>query len=165
MGVAHEFRLWQPYYENASGLEDYSESRIILRKFGREKRDKSDRRDSESMVNQPQATSSATPVLNTEDQVASAFSTVNLIDSLQKQYLKIKENAETYPYVWASYIVVYGGFGLWTAYRWKKLRKTEDRVKNLQEKLRKLVETEESAISTSTKVVEKGSTSSETPSK
>ncbi|KAL1324486.1 hypothetical protein HN51_034677 [Arachis hypogaea] len=117
------------------------------------------------MVNQPQATSSATPVQNTEDQVASASSTVNLIDSLQKQYLKIKENAETYPYVWASYIVVYGGFGLWTAYRWKKLRKTEDRVKNLQEKLRKLVETEEYAISTSTKVVEKGSTSSETPSK
>ncbi|KAL1324490.1 hypothetical protein HN51_034685 [Arachis hypogaea] len=117
------------------------------------------------MVNQPQATSSATPVQNTEDQVASASSTVNLIDSLQKQYFKIKENAETYPYVWASYIVVYGGFGLWTAYRWKKLRKTEDRVKNLQEKLRKLVEAEEYAISTSTKVVEKGSTSSETPSK
>ncbi|RYR53997.1 hypothetical protein Ahy_A06g029255 [Arachis hypogaea] len=117
----------------------------------------------EGMANQPETTSSATPIQNSEDQVASATSTVNLIDSLEKQYLKIKEHAETYPYVWASYIVVYGGFGLWAAYRWRKLRKTEDRVRNLQEKLRKLVEAEESA--TSTKVVEKGSTSSEKPSK
>ncbi|MED6209734.1 hypothetical protein PIB30_057648 [Stylosanthes scabra] len=117
------------------------------------------------MANPPQATSSAKPIENTEDQVVSASSNGNLIDSLEKQYLKIKEHAETYPYVWASYIVVYGGLGLWTAYRWRKLRKTEDRVRNLQAHLRKLVEAEESATSTSTKVVEKGSTSSEKPSK
>ncbi|KAK9291732.1 hypothetical protein L1049_019681 [Liquidambar formosana] len=66
---------------------------------------------------------------------------------IEEQYRKIKENAETYPYVWGSYIVVYGGFALWTAYRWRKLRKTEDRVRVLQERLRKIVETEESASS------------------
>ncbi|KAI4354393.1 hypothetical protein L6164_003259 [Bauhinia variegata] len=60
---------------------------------------------------------------------------------------KIKEHAETYPYVWASYIVVYSGFGLWMAYRWRKLRKTEDRVRGLQERLRKFVEAEESSSS------------------
>ncbi|KAK1433410.1 hypothetical protein QVD17_10320 [Tagetes erecta] len=53
-----------------------------------------------------------------------------------EQYRKAKENAEAYPYVWASYVIVYGGFGLWVAYRLKKLRNTEDRVKALQEKLR-----------------------------
>ncbi|XP_047167911.1 uncharacterized protein LOC124836758 isoform X2 [Vigna umbellata] len=110
------------------------------------------------MENQPkqnqQSTSSAPSIQkNEEDQAASTA--MGLKESLQNQYLKVKEHAETYPYVWASYIVVYGGLGLWTAYRWRKLRKTEDRVRTLHEKLRKLVEAEES--SSSTKVIEKGS--------
>lgn len=71
-------------------------------------------------------------------------------EMVEEQYKKIKEHAETYPYVWASYIVVYGGFALWTTYRWRKLRKTEDRVRALQEKLRKLVDSQDSAISTTT---------------
>jgi len=75
------------------------------------------------------------------------------------RYQKIREHAETYPYVWASYIVVYGGLGLWATYRWRKLRKTEDRVRVLQERLRKLVETEEGA--SSTKSVEKAPSSTE----
>nr|GEY85697.1 hypothetical protein [Tanacetum cinerariifolium] len=49
------------------------------------------------------------------------------------KYLKAKENAEAYPYVWSSYLIVYGGFGVWVAYRYRKLMKTEDRVKGLQE--------------------------------
>ncbi|XP_071689237.1 uncharacterized protein [Rutidosis leptorrhynchoides] len=53
-----------------------------------------------------------------------------------EQYRKAKENAEAYPYVWGSYLIVYGGFGLWVAYRYKKLRNTEDRVRALQERLR-----------------------------
>ncbi|EYU38254.1 hypothetical protein ABFS82_02G113800 [Erythranthe guttata] len=64
-----------------------------------------------------------------------------------EQYRKMKEHAETYPYVWGSYILVYGGFGLWLTYRWRKLRKTEDRVRGLQERLRKLVEAEKSTSS------------------
>ena len=39
-------------------------------------------------------------------------------------------------YVWSSYLIVYGGFGLWVAYRYRKLRNTEDRVRALQERLR-----------------------------
>ncbi|KAI3445100.1 hypothetical protein Pfo_001765 [Paulownia fortunei] len=66
---------------------------------------------------------------------------------IEEQYRKIKEHAETYPYVWGSYILVYGGFGLWLTYRWRKLRRTEDRVRVLQERLRKLVETEQSTNS------------------
>lgn len=73
----------------------------------------------------------------------------NWADKIQEKYQKIKENAETYPYVWGSYIVVYGGFGLWFAYRWRKLRKTEDRVRVLQQRLQKLVEAEESVSSSS----------------
>ncbi|KAJ9146569.1 hypothetical protein P3X46_028815 [Hevea brasiliensis] len=70
-----------------------------------------------------------------------------LREMVEEQYKKIRENAETYPYVWASYIVVYGGFALWTTYRWRKLRKTEDRVRALQERLRKLVDSQDSATS------------------
>ncbi|KAL2478365.1 hypothetical protein Fot_47379 [Forsythia ovata] len=66
---------------------------------------------------------------------------------IEEQYRKIKEHAETYPYVWGSYILVYGGFGLWLTYRWRKLRRTEDRVRGLQERLRKLVEAEQSTNS------------------
>ncbi|OVA09998.1 hypothetical protein BVC80_1751g165 [Macleaya cordata] len=68
---------------------------------------------------------------------------------VEHKYLQLKEHAETYPYVWASYIVVYGGFALWTGYRWRKLRKTETRVRGLQERLRKLVEAEKVAASSS----------------
>lgn len=65
------------------------------------------------------------------------------------KYHELKEHAEKYPYVWASYAVVYGGFGLWFTYRWRKLRKTEDRVRALQERLRKLAQADESASSSS----------------
>ncbi|CAI9090059.1 OLC1v1024749C1 [Oldenlandia corymbosa var. corymbosa] len=80
-----------------------------------------------------------------ENNQAGNHATTGWMGMMQQQYRRIKENAETYPYVWGSYIVVYGGFGLWFAYRFRKLRRTEDRVRVLQERLRKLVETEESA--------------------
>ncbi|KAL0429202.1 UNVERIFIED_CONTAM: hypothetical protein Sradi_0546200 [Sesamum radiatum] len=66
---------------------------------------------------------------------------------IEERYRKIKEHAETYPYVWGSYILVYGGFGLWLTYRWRKLRRTEDRVRVLQKRLRKIVEAEQSSNS------------------
>ncbi|KAE8666337.1 proline-rich receptor-like protein kinase PERK2-like isoform X1 [Hibiscus syriacus] len=82
---------------------------------------------------------------------ASQETTTNPLTSIselvQERYRKIKEHAETYPYVWASYTLVYGGLALWTIYRYRKLRKTEDRVRALQGRLRKLVENEESANS------------------
>ncbi|KAF5745105.1 hypothetical protein HS088_TW07G00686 [Tripterygium wilfordii] len=82
-----------------------------------------------------------------DDQQVTSSHAVSLRGKVEECYKKIKENAETYPYVWASYITVYGGFSLWLAYRWRKLRKTEDRVKILQERLRKLKESEVSASS------------------
>ncbi|KAF7850237.1 hypothetical protein BT93_L5721 [Corymbia citriodora subsp. variegata] len=106
-----------------------------------------------------------------EDKQAPSPSPVGLKEMMEEQYRKIKENAEAYPYVWASYILVYGGFALWTTYRWRKLRKTEDRVRVLQERLRKIVEAEESASSissaqkgqqSSVASVEKGSSSGAT---
>lgn len=86
-----------------------------------------------------------------EDQQATGAPVLGWGAKVVEQYKKIKEHAETYPYVWASYIVVYGGFGVWFTYRWRKLRKTEDRVRVLQERLRKLVEAEE-ATNSSTSV-------------
>lgn len=55
---------------------------------------------------------------------------------------------------WASYIVVYGGFALQTAYRWRNLRRAEERVRSIQKSLRKLVKSEEEGAN-STKSVEK----------
>lgn len=79
-----------------------------------------------------------------EDQKApNSPAVVGWTGMIEQQYRKIKENAETYPYVWGSYIIVYGGFGLWFTYRFRKLRRTEDRVRVLQERLRNIVESKE----------------------
>ena len=86
-----------------------------------------------------------------DDQQPPNPSAVGWTGRIEQHYRRIKENAETYPYVWSSYIVVYGGFGLWFAYRWRKLRRTEDRVRVLQERLRKLAESEESSSSAAAK--------------
>ncbi|KAL3829769.1 hypothetical protein ACJIZ3_018571 [Penstemon smallii] len=67
-----------------------------------------------------------------------------------------KEHAETYPYVWGSYLTVYGGFGLWLIYRWRRLRGTEDRVRALQERLRIVFEEQQpsnSAAVTKAKII------------
>ncbi|GAB4851322.1 hypothetical protein Ancab_030716 [Ancistrocladus abbreviatus] len=82
-----------------------------------------------------------------EDRQSNGNVAGGLVGMIEDRFRKLKEHAETYPYVWASYIVVYGGFALWTTYRWRKLRKTEDRVRALQARLRKLVEAEETASS------------------
>ncbi|KAL6840277.1 hypothetical protein ACP4OV_030087 [Aristida adscensionis] len=66
-----------------------------------------------------------------------------VIARLEEQWRKTKEHAETYPYVWGSYILVYGGLGAYLTWRWRKLRRTEDRVRALQERLRKLAAAEE----------------------
>ncbi|KAL9248142.1 hypothetical protein vseg_021498 [Gypsophila vaccaria] len=71
------------------------------------------------------------------------------IEKLEAKYRAVKEDVEAYPYVWASYGLVYGGFGLWTIYRWRKLRKTEDRIRTLQDRLRQLAQAEEAAASAS----------------
>lgn len=66
---------------------------------------------------------------------------------IKEQWRRTKEHAETYPYLWASYIVVYGGLGVYATYKWRKLRRTEDRVRALQERWKKLVEAEEAGSS------------------
>ncbi|XP_047056574.1 uncharacterized protein LOC124662825 [Lolium rigidum] len=68
----------------------------------------------------------------------------SLIAKLGEQWRSTKEHAETYPYVWGSYILVYGGLGAYISWRWIKLRRTEDRVRALQARLRQLAAAEES---------------------
>ncbi|KAL4582979.1 hypothetical protein LXL04_007543 [Taraxacum kok-saghyz] len=71
-----------------------------------------------------------------DNQVANTSVSSGFRGMVFEQYRKAKDNAEAYPYVWGSYLIVYGGFGLWVAYRYRKLRNTEDRVRALQERLR-----------------------------
>ncbi|KAG9144364.1 hypothetical protein Leryth_025072 [Lithospermum erythrorhizon] len=87
-----------------------------------------------------------------ESQQTTSSSASDWRRTIVEQYSRVKENAETYPSVWGSYILVYGGFGLWLSYRWRRLRKTEDRVRVLQERLQKFIEAESS---TGTAVVDK----------
>lgn len=84
-------------------------------------------------------------------QPVSAGAGGSVIAKLEEQWRKTKEHAETYPYVWGSYILVYGGLGAYLTWRWRKLRRTEDRVRVLQGRLRQLTAAEESqAASTPT---------------
>ncbi|KAJ8762938.1 hypothetical protein K2173_023067 [Erythroxylum novogranatense] len=92
---------------------------------------------------------SASKEVREEEDQRTANVPSGLTENVLDRYRKLKEHAETYPYVWASYIVVYGGLGLWFTYRWRKLRKTEDRVRALQEQLCQLAENEEHANSAS----------------
>ncbi|XP_021817460.1 uncharacterized protein LOC110759673 [Prunus avium] len=80
-----------------------------------------------------------------KQQTTSTQAAAGLGGAVVEKYRQIKEHAETYPYVWGSYIAVYGGLALWTAYRWRKLRKTEDRVRALQDRLRKHYAAEEAS--------------------
>lgn len=100
-----------------------------------------------------------------EDKLTAPDRSTGFLGKLEMKYREIKENAETYPYVWGSYIVVYGGFALWTGYRWRKLRKTEDRVRVLQAKLRQRYEAEQLAKQSANSVtsVEKVSPSVKQP--
>ncbi|KAL8496143.1 hypothetical protein ACS0TY_020019 [Phlomoides rotata] len=85
-----------------------------------------------------------------DDQQEGSPAVAGLGGQIIERYRKIKEHAETYPYVWGSYILVYGGLFSWLAYRWRALRKTEDRVRALQEIIRKRAEAEELAAKSST---------------
>lgn len=69
----------------------------------------------------------------------------SLQKKLEDQFHRSAEHAETYPYVWASYAVVWGGLAIYTTYKWRKLRRMEDRVRALQQKLKHLVDAEEAA--------------------
>lgn len=102
----------------------------------------------------------------TDNQQEAGPAAVGWGGKIEEQYRKLKEHAETYPYVWGSYILVYGGLGLWLTYRWRKLRRTEDRVRVLQERLRKLVEVEKppnSAVGTEQSANSASLTNNKTP--
>ncbi|KAF5175943.1 Transmembrane protein [Thalictrum thalictroides] len=87
--------------------------------------------------------------MGSEEEKETMNPVMKMKEKVEDEYKKIREHAETYPYVWASYIFVYGGLALWGTYRWRKLRNTEARVRVLQEKLRKIVQAEETASSSS----------------
>lgn len=55
---------------------------------------------------------------------------------LLEQATKIVNHMETYPYVWASYVVVFGGLGLYGAFAWRNMRLAEREVLRLQSVLK-----------------------------
>ncbi|KAL1563805.1 hypothetical protein AAHA92_06229 [Salvia divinorum] len=89
---------------------------------------------------------------------------VGWLQKIEERFRKTKEDVEAYPYVWGSYILVYGGFGLWLTYRWRALRKTEDRVRALQEKIRKQREEASSSAEVVERSVKYGSSKPKPPS-
>ncbi|KAJ6775133.1 CALCIUM/CALMODULIN-REGULATED RECEPTOR-LIKE KINASE 2 [Salix purpurea] len=75
------------------------------------------------------------------------------VENYLKKWLVSKKEKKKISQPPAPAAAGFGGKAYGTAYRWRKLRKTEDRVRALQERLRKLVETQEG--SSSAKSVEK----------
>ncbi|BBN10672.1 hypothetical protein MPTK1_5g05490 [Marchantia polymorpha subsp. ruderalis] len=65
------------------------------------------------------------------------------VTSFTERWRKTKAHWNSYPYVWASYFVVFGGLGVYSAYRWKALRKVEDELLRFQDKLRNTMTMEE----------------------
>jgi hypothetical protein len=51
------------------------------------------------------------------EQVAGAATGGGVIAKLEEEWRKTKDHAQTYPYVWGSYILVYGGLGAYLAWR------------------------------------------------
>ncbi|KAJ0972711.1 hypothetical protein J5N97_020670 [Dioscorea zingiberensis] len=80
-----------------------------------------------------------------EGEAPNESSASGVMAKVEEQWRRVREHAETYPYVWGSYILVYGGIGVYLTYRWRKLRRTEDRVRALQNRLRQLVDEEAAA--------------------
>ncbi|KAH6763996.1 hypothetical protein C2S52_012888 [Perilla frutescens var. hirtella] len=89
---------------------------------------------------------------------------IGWVEKIEEQYRKTREHAETYPYVWASYILVYGTLGAWLTYRWRTLRKTEDRIRALQEQLRKKYEDTSTSADVAGRSVKYGSPKPNPPS-
>eukprot|EP00252_Welwitschia_mirabilis_P018393 TRINITY_DN40891_c0_g1_i1.p2 TRINITY_DN40891_c0_g1~~TRINITY_DN40891_c0_g1_i1.p2 ORF type:complete len:107 (-),score=16.53 TRINITY_DN40891_c0_g1_i1:305-592(-) len=69
----------------------------------------------------------------------------SLLKKLEDQWQRTVKHAQTYPYVWASYGVVYGTLGILLTYKWRNLRKHEERVRALQLKLKQMHEAKEAA--------------------
>ncbi|KAL2614024.1 hypothetical protein R1flu_025716 [Riccia fluitans] len=63
--------------------------------------------------------------------------------SIVDRFQKIRDHWDSYPYVWASYMVVFGGLGIYSAYRWRALRKVENELLKFQEKLKQTMTAEE----------------------
>ena len=69
------------------------------------------------------------------------------LERCEQQWQRTAEHARTYPYVWASYIITFGGLGVYGAWRWRELRKIENQVMQAQRELLKRVHQEEAAAS------------------
>lgn len=67
------------------------------------------------------------------------------LERCEQQWQKTLEHARSYPYVWASYVVTFGGLGLYGAWRWRELRRIEKQVMQYQRELLKRVQQEEAA--------------------
>ncbi|CAM6118475.1 unnamed protein product [Calypogeia fissa] len=69
----------------------------------------------------------------------------SVMQSLEDRWERTKDHFNSFPYVWASYSVVFGGLGLYTAYRWRALRRAEDELLRFQEKLKQTMTPKEIA--------------------
>jgi hypothetical protein len=74
------------------------------------------------------------------------FKEAGLVNACEKQWHRTVTHMNAYPYVWASYFVVYGGFGIYFAYQWRQLRKAENHVLRLQRELVNKMQQEEDAV-------------------
>ena len=84
-------------------------------------------------------------------EVGSDVQARGFLERCEQQWQRTTEHARTYPYVWASYVVTFGGLGIYGAWRWRELRKMENQVMQVQRELLKRVQQEEAAASQASK--------------
>lgn len=69
----------------------------------------------------------------------------SLIQTMEDRWQRTRDHFHSYPYVWASYIFVFGGLGLYTTHRWRALRKAEDELLRIQDRLKQTMSPKEIA--------------------
>lgn len=61
----------------------------------------------------------------------------SFLERCEQQWQRTSQHARDYPYVWASYIVTFGGLGIYGAWRWRELRRVENQIMHYQRELLK----------------------------
>eukprot|EP00270_Netrium_digitus_P018668 TRINITY_DN7133_c2_g1_i1.p1 TRINITY_DN7133_c2_g1~~TRINITY_DN7133_c2_g1_i1.p1 ORF type:complete len:100 (+),score=27.60 TRINITY_DN7133_c2_g1_i1:187-486(+) len=61
-----------------------------------------------------------------------------VIQKVEESWGSIKQHYNEFPFVWASYFVVLGGLGIYSARAWREMRRAENRLMTLQNELKRL---------------------------
>ncbi|CAM6033037.1 unnamed protein product [Sphagnum compactum] len=65
------------------------------------------------------------------------------VNACERQWHRTVAHAKAFPYLWASYFLIYGGFGTYFVYQRRRLHQAENQVLRLQKELLNKVQQQE----------------------